>query len=837
MPGRSPCARHGTRPDTVPGTDFRQTAEMGEYMRNQGFLVQYDRFSLADPGEYILKGYLAPGTELEARLAGQKTELKLCLLTENTDERYGGCEARAILRLPETLPRKGELRVYSDGEAGRRLAFAVNMDELRQKRKPIRLYLDDFTVNRRDGYVRIQGWAVAKTPVRIRIFDRDGKTMKVLAERYSRFDTVELFDEYPVNSNNGFLIELRPIPADRVYVRFETDNCRITRAFPTGEAAYQAKRVGRLLMKSRDVLRCNGAGALFGKIYDHLFNPAMKPVIYSDWIRKHLPSERELMRERKQLESMEDRPLISIVVPCYRTPETYLRELVDSVRAQSYDRYELILSDGSGPHAGLAPLLQALAETDGRIRILLHEEKLNIAQNTNAAIAAAKGEYILFADHDDLLVPSALYEIACAARRDKSDIIYTDEDKIGIGEKYMQPNMKPDYNPDFLCSVNYICHITCFRRAFLDEVGPLDPAFEGAQDHDLLLRAVEKTDRITHIPKVLYHWRFFEGSTAANPESKRYAFEAGCRAVQAHYDRLGWPATASEGEYPGLIRTTWHWAEEPLVSVLIPNKDHVKDLEKCLASIDRWSSCRKLEILIIENNSEEAETFAFYEALKAKDDRVRVISYSGDFNFSAINNFGAAEAKGEYLLFLNNDVEFFSDVIGELLGFGLRPDVGAVGARLYYGDDTIQHAGVIIGWGGVAGHAFVNQKRGDSGYQHRIICQMDLSAVTAACMLVPKKVFWEAGGFTEELAVAFNDIDLCMKIRRAGYLIVYNPYAEAYHYESRSRGLENTPEKVRRFNKESQYFAKCWPEILRDGDPYYSPNLSMVTQDFSLKHI
>ena len=355
-------------------------------------------------------------------------------------------------------------------------------------------------------------------------------------------------------------------------------------------------------------------------------------------------------------------------------------------------------------------------------------------------------------------------------------------------------------------------------------------------DYDFVLRCTEKTDRIAHIPKVLYHWRFYEGSTAADPESKRYAFDAGRRAIQAHYDRLGWPATVEDGEYPGIYRTRWHWEEHPLVSVIIPNKDHIADLRKCLDSLRTVSTWPALEILVVENNSTEAETEAFYRKME-EDGQIRLIRYQGAFNFSAINNYGVSFAKGEYLLFLNNDTELITDAVTEMMGYALRPDVGAVGARLYYGDDTIQHAGVVVGWGGVAGHAFVNQKRGETGYQHRIICQQDMSAVTAACMLVRADVFREAGGFTEELAVAFNDIDLCMKIRSLGYLIVYNPFAELYHYESRSRGLENTPEKVRRFNKESQYFAKCWPVILRDGDPYYSPNLSMVTQDFSLKHI
>ena len=809
-----------------------------EAPRNTGFLVQYDRFLLTDPTKYVLKGYIVPDTEITALFNGEEMPCEIAQMTENTDERYGGCEARCEMTFAGEIPENGELRVYTENRYGRHLAFAIRGRELAQKRKSVRIYLDDFSVHEKDGYVRIQGWAVAKEDVRITVFDHEGKKLETQVERYRRFDTVELFEEYPVTPDNGFHIELRPIPKTCVYVRFEAEGTRITRAFPTGLVTYRAARVKQLAKKSGDVLRYRGAGALYTKVYDRLFNPAMKPVVYTDWIRKHLPSDGELKKQRRISEEMKDAPLLSVVVPCYRTPEPYLSELAASVLAQSYGHSELILSDGSGADSPIRETLASLAASDARIRVIPHEEALRIAENTNAAIEEAKGEYIVFADHDDLLAKNALFELAQAITKGgRPDLIYTDEDKIGIGDKHMQPNMKPDFNPDFLRSVNYICHITCVRRAFLLETGLLDPAYDGAQDYDFLLRASERTDRITHIPKVLYHWRFFEGSTAANPESKRYAFDAGRRALQAHYDRLGLPATAEDGAYPGLYRTRWHWPEKPLVSVIIPNKDHVSDLRKCLASIDRVSAWPSLEILIAENNSEEVETEQYYEELTASDPRVRVLRYKGGFNFSAINNFAAAEAKGEYLLFLNNDTEFITDVITELMGYVMRPDVGAAGARLYYGDDTVQHAGVIVGWGGVAGHAFVNQKRGDTGYQHRIICQMDLSAVTAACMLVKADVFREVRGFTEELAVAFNDIDLCMKIRAKGCLIVYNPYAEAYHYESKSRGLENTPEKVRRFNKESQFFAKCWPEILRDGDPYYSPNLSMVTQDFSLKHI
>ena len=408
------------------------------------------------------------------------------------------------------------------------------------------------------------------------------------------------------------------------------------------------------------------------------------------------------------------------------------------------------------------------------------------------------------------------------------------------GRKLFQPHFKPDFNIDLLCTVNYICHLFVAKRELIQKVGMLRSEFDGAQDYDFIFRCTEAagTEKIHHIPKILYHWRCHEGSTAENPESKLYAFQAGQRAVQAHYERLGIPAEITEGEFLGLYRTKFLWTEKPLISILIPNKDHIDDLKRCIDSIEEKSSYRNYEIIVIENNSDQEETFAYYKELEKENPRVKVVYWDGIFNYSAINNFGAQYANGEYLLLLNNDTEIINaDCLEEMLGYCMREDVGAVGARLYYDDDTIQHAGVVVGFGGIAGHCFVQQPRGFTGYCHRIICAQDYSAVTAACMMVKRKAFEEVDGLSEELQVAFNDIDFCMKLRSAGYLIVYNPYAELYHYESKSRGLEDTPEKVARFNREIATFERRWPEILKNGDPFYNPNLTLRSQDFSLRRL
>lgn len=408
------------------------------------------------------------------------------------------------------------------------------------------------------------------------------------------------------------------------------------------------------------------------------------------------------------------------------------------------------------------------------------------------------------------------------------------------GNKFFQPHFKPDFNIDLLCTVNYICHLFVVKKEVIEQVGMLNKDFDGAQDYDFIFRCVEKAGRenIHHIPQILYHWRCHEDSTAENPESKLYAFDAGKRAIQEHYNRIGIKARVSKGEFLGLYRTEFLREYDPLVSIIIPNKDHIDDLKRCINSVEQKDLYKNIEYIIVENNSTEEKTFTFYKELERDNPRVHVVYWKGIFNYSAINNFGITKAKGEYLLLLNNDTEIINEnCIEELLGYCMRDDVGAVGARLYYEDDTIQHAGVVVGFGGIAGHCFVQQKRGVTGYCHRIICAQDYSAVTAACMMVKRKAYDDAGGLSEELQVAFNDIDFCLKLQRAGYLVVYNPYAELYHYESKSRGLEDTPEKVARFNREIKTFEERWPEILKNGDPYYNPNLTLDSQDFSLKRI
>ena len=556
-------------------------------------------------------------------------------------------------------------------------------------------------------------------------------------------------------------------------------------------------------------------------------------VDYSDWCKKDVLSDQE--RSAQQQRKWEDPPLISVVVPVFRTPEKYLCEMIRSVQSQTYPYWELCIADGSKDVQETRAIVERFL-SDSRIRYKALDENLGISENTNAAIRMASGEYVALFDHDDLLTENALYEVASEAVNSGADIIYTDEDKIkGDTMERYQPNFKPDFNLDLLRSNNYICHLLVVKRSLIEKVGGLRSEFDGAQDHEFLFRCVEQTDKIAHIPRVLYHWRVHAASTADNTLSKEYAYDAGKRAVLEHIRRCGEDAEVTDTRFPGFYRVRYKVEGEPLISIIIPNKDEKETLQKCLESIWKTSAYHRYEIIIVENNSTEPETFEYYKKIDGQNG-VHVVYWKNGFNYSALNNFGFAHAKGDYILCLNNDITVIApDWLERMLGQCQRSQVGIVGAKVYYPDNTIQHAGVIVGIGGVAGALFVAMPRERSGYLRKAILQQDLSAVTAACMMVDRKVWEAVGGFCEELAVAFNDIDFCLRVREKGYLVVYEPNVEMYHYESKSRGYEDTPEKQMRFKSEIDYMKERWKKILQEGDPYYNPNFSLKTCDYSLK--
>lgn len=552
---------------------------------------------------------------------------------------------------------------------------------------------------------------------------------------------------------------------------------------------------------------------------------------YRRWQKRFEPNAKQIaaLNELK----FQHEAVISIAVPVFNPPVKYLQALVESVLDQTYGRWDLCLADASTQPECIAAVA-AMAKRDTRIKFVRLERNLGIAGNTNAAMALASGEFIAFADHDDALAPFALTEIAKAIERHpEADFFYSDEDKLDSAGERVEPNFKPDWSPETLLSRNYICHLTVLKRTLLEELGGLRDGFDGAQDYDLVLRASERAKRIVHIPNVLYHWRMHAASTASNKGSKHYAFENGRRAIAEHLARTGIDATVDHGPILGTYRVISHLRTQPKVTIVIPNRDHADVLKRCLDSLA--TSCyANYDVLIVENGSTAPETHAYYAEI-TKQPHVDILHWTAPFNYAAVNNFAAARAGGELLLFLNNDIEAINpDWLEELVKMAVRPGVGIVGAKLYYADDTIQHAGIVVGMGGVAGHGHLDFPREAAGHMQRLQFAQNVAAVTGACLLIPKRVFDEVGGFDEGFVLAFNDVDLCLKVLAKGYRVVWTPSAELYHLESKTRGPEDTPEKEARFKREYDLFHAKWGEFLRKGDPYYSPHFRLDRPDFAL---
>ncbi|HAG57787.1 MAG TPA: glycosyltransferase [Ruminococcaceae bacterium] len=551
-----------------------------------------------------------------------------------------------------------------------------------------------------------------------------------------------------------------------------------------------------------------------------------------DWSKY---DEKELAMQRQYLFPRQIK--FSILVPLYNTPEDFLKEMIASVQAQTYPNWELCLADGSDDeHPQVGTIVMQAAQKDERIQYRKLSKNLGISGNTNACIEMATGDYIALFDHDDILHPSALYENMRAICEKGADFIYTDELTFqGTTKNITVAHFKPDFAIDNLRANNYICHFTVFQKSLLEKVGLFRSECDGSQDFDMVLRLTEQAQKIVHIPKPLYFWRSHPLSVASSLLAKPYVFESAKRAVRDHLDRVGLEGEVLDSAALSIYRVKYKIKGEPLISILIPNKDHVSDLRKCIVSIQEKTSYPNYEIIVIENNSEEEKTFQYYQFLE-KQPNVRVVRWEGKFNYSAINNFGYTFAKGEYILLLNNDTEVISaDWLQEMLMYAQRGDVGAVGAKLYYPDNTVQHGGVVLGVGGVAAHLHCNRQREDIGYMGRLVYAQDLTAVTAACMMLPRKVWEETGGLDESFEVAFNDVDLCMRIRQKGYLIVFTPYAELYHYEFKSRKADDTPEKRARFVGEVERFQARWAKELEAGDPYYNPNFSLDDANFTIR--
>lgn len=563
----------------------------------------------------------------------------------------------------------------------------------------------------------------------------------------------------------------------------------------------------------------------FEKIVEKFLNSKREKIEqenYLKWIQNNEPTSTQLEEQRNF--KFEYEPKISVIVPMYNTPKKYFIELVDSLKEQTYKNWELCLADGSGEKADF---IDEIINTDDRINYKFLNKNMGISGNSNEALKLATGEYYALLDHDDIIPTFSLFEIVKTINNDRdAEFIYTDEDKIMEDkDRRMGPHFKSDYAPDTFRSYNYICHFSIFKKSLMDKLVGFNSEFDGSQDYDIILRATELANKIIHIPKILYHWRINENSVASSSAAKPYAYVAAKKAILASLDRQNIKADIEDSSILGLYRLKYKFEGTPKVSIIILNKDHVKDLKKCITSILK-STYDNYEIIIVENNSVDKKTFEYYDEL-SKNSKIKVIkSKEKGFNYSKLNNYGVKNATGDFYLFMNNDVEILStnDWLQLLIGTASRKDVGAVGGKLIYKDGTIQHAGVVLNFTGVAGHVNAHMRNNAVGYFGRIMIQQNFSAVTGALLMVSKNNFEAVNGFDEEFPVAYNDIDFCLKLLSLGKVNVYDPYITAYHYESKTRGYEDTEEKKERLNNDTIRLKNKWQDVFNKPDPYFNIN-------------
>lgn len=803
-------------------------------MEQEIMRAEKERFNLINSNQYLIQGTWKEGYLPKIFLDKEPVnEIQLSL---------NGEEIEIGILLPENAGQYKKLSVYAERGERKVLWYSEKLSKILKKQNMPQYCIDYSEVNVRTHKCTISGWAAYQEPLEIYVENEDKERMKFSMERVYRPEVRTLYHEFEIGKQCGFFIEV-PIENEKgLRVVFAARNRRTIRYISLQKHKRMGEKAGNYCEKGVRYLKNYGAVEFVKKVVQKAEGYRNRPSLYNKWYPKHMASQQELEKQRGIAFAYE--PLISIVIPLYNTPIPYLKELLDSVQSQTYRNFQLCLADGSdNPKTG--DYIREHYGKDSRIEYRLLENNAGISENTNEAIKMATGEFIMFSDHDDTLAPDALFEIVREINEHPgTDVVYTDEDKVTMdGGRYFDPHFKPDFDLDLLRSNNYICHIFVVKRTIMEQVGMLRSEFDGAQDYDFILRCCEKAEKIRHVPKVLYHWRNHPASTAGNPESKTYAYEAGRAAVQAHYERMGIKAEVTmapnvgETEQWGRYRTKLFVEGNPLVSILIPNKDHKKDLQKCVESVLQKSSYQNIEILIVENNSTEQETFAYYKELESAHENVRVLNWKNEFNYSSINNFAAEHAKGQYLLLLNNDIEVKTeDWIEEMLSYCQREDVGIVGAKLLFPNERIQHAGVIIGLGpsGTAGHLFYNSPEKQFVYAGRAHSTQDLSAVTAACMMVKKEIYQQVGGMDEAFQVAFNDVDFCLRVRETGKLVVFQNYAQLYHHESLTRGYETSKKNKIRFKEEAKLFKTRWKDILESGDPYYNPNLTLRRSDCSL---
>lgn len=693
------------------------------------------------------------------------------------------------------------------------------------KKKTIQYKIDSI-VKDEEGKVTVTGWAVSvlnSKQIKIDLLDNEDNKVNHQTKRIERLDLINNVANAKEGVIYGFSISYQEKENETYYMSLADGKNEVKIDF---------------IEEYRKVLRNRKIRSFINKLFPKKDDD--KQIDYDTWYSKIKPTDKELEEQRKYI-FPKNAPSFTIVIPLYKTPKIYLKELIESLTNQTYSKFEVCFVDASD-NDSLKELVNEYSNNDCRFKYKKLDKNMGVSDNTNEAIKIAKGSFVVFGNYDDLLEPNIFFEYAKAILDNpECDFIYSDEDEVNCNNlKHLNPHFKPDFNIDFLTANNYIGYLFACRRSLINKYGMLNGEYDGAQGYDFILRMTENARRIVHIPKILYHRRKRVNFHTLNYQLKIHACEAGKNAIKSHYERV-WPNVKidciEDGESLGIYHTIFKFNDFPLISVIIPSKDHTDDLDLAIRSLLTKSTWPNLEVIIIENNSIEEKTWKYYEKIKKEFSNIKIIYYKDGFNYSKLNNYGVKYAKGKYYLFMNNDVEMVnSSSIEEMMGYAQREDVGIVGCRLLYPDDTIQHGGVVVGIGGVACHLFAGQKSSNTYFNKALITQ-DLSAVTAAVMMVRKDVFELVNGFDENFAVAFNDTDFCLRVRKQGKLVVYNPYAVFHHYESKSRGADDSPEKIERFNGEITRFINRWKEFLTQGDPYYNQNLSLHHNNYELRDL
>lgn len=722
----------------------------------------------------------------------------------------------------------------------------ISGKQIEYLRNMIEVNLIGVQPDKKSGKIKVTGWAEAAKEPQLCAYSGN-KRLAAEVKFFTRADMVSRYFPGELNNLCGFEMLVEDDGGKKLKITSECDGRHGSVSVLVDRNSDEKHRhvvgVGGkrndYFTRARDYIALYGMKRFMVKVCGKLTGKAKRQT--HDYFSRINPDEKRLDEQRNY--QFDFRPKFSILIPIYRPNEKYFRLMLESVVNQTYDNWQICLADGGGEGCTVEKVVQPYIDRLGadRVRYVKLTDNLGIAQNTNAAMRLADGDYIVFGDHDDELHPTAFFECMRELERfPDADMLYSDEDKIieDTG-KHTEAHFKSDLNLELLRCNNYICHLCVVKKSLVDKVGELRSEYNGSQDHDYVLRCVEQAECVRHIPRILYHWRINENSTAKSASTKTYANTAGVNAVSAHLKRVGVDGTVKDGVAPGFYEVDYSFEDEPLVSVIIPNKDHLDDLTRCIESMENVNNYHNIEYIVVENNSVLDETFAGYESMEKKyGDRFKLVRWDGIFNYSAINNYGAQFAKGDYILLLNNDTEVIEpDSLRRMLALCRRPEVGIVGAKLLYDDNTVQHAGVIIGYQGVAGHAFTGIGDEVYGYFARAVLTQELSAVTAACLLTKRSVFEQVGKLDETFEVAFNDIDYCMKVREAGYKIIYEPRAKLHHYEYKSRGAEDTGKKQERFGGEIMHFIDKWRTQLIKGDPYYNPNLELVGELYTIKKI